>query len=64
MVYPVSLMKATAITKSKEALVLHVWKEGKNIIVREDTHHITTYGKTMKEALENFNDAYLLNVQG
>ncbi|HII54173.1 TPA: hypothetical protein HA316_05035 [Candidatus Micrarchaeota archaeon] len=54
-------MKATAITQVKEALVIHVWNEGKTIIVREDTFHITTYGKTLKEALENFSEAYLLN---
>lgn len=39
-----------------------IWKEGSNILIRSDVHHITTYGKSLKEALANFNEAYALAV--
>ncbi len=43
---------------------IKVWKEGKHVLIRNDDYHINTYGKTFKEALRNFQEAYLLNVEG
>ena len=42
---------------------LHLWKEGKNVIVRSDALHITTYGKSTKQALDNFKEAFALALE-
>jgi len=42
---------------------LSVWKEGRNVIVRSDALHITTYGKSTKQALENFKEALSLALE-
>ncbi|MEW6528710.1 MAG: hypothetical protein AB1391_02360 [Candidatus Micrarchaeota archaeon] len=42
---------------------IKIWKKDKNTFIRSDAYHITTYGKTLKEALNNFYEAYLLNVE-
>ncbi|MBI4044147.1 MAG: hypothetical protein HY392_00385 [Candidatus Diapherotrites archaeon] len=42
---------------------IKIWKEGKNIIVRNDDFHINTYGENLDEALENFHEAYLLTIE-
>jgi len=39
---------------------IKVWREGKNVVVRNDKFHINTFGKNLKEALENFHDAFRL----
>ena len=42
---------------------LSLWKEGKNVIVRSDALHITTYGKSTKQALDNFKEALALTLE-
>ena len=42
---------------------LSVWREGKNVIVRSDALHITTYGKSTKQALDNFKEALSLTLE-
>jgi len=37
-----------------------LWREGKNVLVRSDALHITTYGKNTRQALENFKEALTL----
>jgi len=46
------------------AVKIIVWKEGKNILIRNEEFHINTYGKNFEEALQNFHDAYVLNILG
>ena len=41
-------------------LKIRIWKEGKNILVRNDKFHINTFGKNLEEALENFREAFLM----
>ncbi len=41
---------------------LKIWNEGAKILVRSDARHITTYGRTLREALLNFSEAYSLNL--
>lgn len=42
---------------------IQVWKEGHKVLVRNERFHINTFGKTLEEALENFYDALLLNLE-
>jgi hypothetical protein len=44
-----------------KGIKVRVWKEGGNILVRSDVLHITTYGKTTRQALENFKEALMLD---
>ncbi len=44
----------------KKTVKIKVWKEGKNVLVRNDEFHINTYGKNLDDALKNFEEAYLL----
>ncbi len=41
---------------------VRLWREGKNVLIRSDALHITTYGKSTKEALENFKEALSLTL--
>ena len=41
---------------------IRVWKEGRNVLVRSDALHITTYGKSTKQALENFKEALVTSI--
>ena len=41
---------------------LKIWNEGAKILVRSDARHITTCGRTLREALLNFSEAYSLNL--
>lgn len=44
-------------------VTIKVWREGKNIVVRNDRFHINTFGKNLEEALENFHDAFRLAIE-
>lgn len=44
-------------------LELKIWKEGRNILIRNDKFHINTYGETLEKALQNFHEAFLLTVE-
>jgi len=39
-----------------------LWREGKNVLIRSDALHITTYGKSTQAALENFKEALSLTL--
>ena len=39
---------------------LKIWREGKNILIRNDRFHINTFGTTLEQALKNFHEALLL----
>ncbi len=39
-----------------------LWREGKNVLIRSDALHITTYGKNTRQALENFKEALTLTL--
>ena len=39
---------------------LEVWKEGKFILISNKKYGITTQGKSLREALINFQDAFLI----
>ena len=41
---------------------VRLWREGKNVLIRSDALHITTYGKSTEEALENFKEALTLTL--
>ncbi len=41
--------------------LLKIWNESGKVLVRSDALHITTYGRTLREALLNFSEAYSLN---
>ncbi len=45
-------------------VTIKVWREGKNVVVRNDRFHINTFGKNLEEALENFHDAFRLAIDG
>ncbi len=42
---------------------IRIWKEGGMILVRSDKRHINTEGRTLREALLHFHEAYLLDVE-
>jgi predicted RNase H-like HicB family nuclease len=42
---------------------VNVWKDGNSIVVRNDLFHINTFGATLEEALKNFHEAFLLNME-
>lgn len=42
---------------------IKVWREGGNVLVRNDRFHINTYGRNLDEALENFHDAFLMALE-
>lgn len=44
-------------------VTIKVWREGKNVVVRNDRFHINTFGKNLEEALENFHDAFRLAIE-
>ncbi len=39
-----------------------LWREGRNVLVRSDALHISTYGKSTGEALKNFKEALSLSL--
>jgi hypothetical protein len=39
-----------------------MWREGRNVLIRSDALHITTYGKSTQDAIENFKEALLLTL--
>jgi len=45
-----------------KGIKVRLWREGKNIIVRSDALHITTYGSSTKQALANFKEALSLTL--
>ncbi|MFA4983241.1 MAG: hypothetical protein WC588_03420 [Candidatus Micrarchaeia archaeon] len=45
-----------------KGIKVRLWREGKNIIVRSDALHITTYGNSTRQALENFKEALSLTL--
>lgn len=47
----------------RKKVKIKVWKEGKNILVRNDEFHVNTYGKNLDDALKNFEEAYLLVIE-
>ncbi len=42
---------------------VNIWKDGGNIVVRNDLFHINTFGANLEEALKNFHEALLLNLE-
>lgn len=44
-----------------KGIKVKLWREGKNVLVRSDALHITTYGKDTAQALENFKEALSLS---
>lgn len=40
-----------------------LWREGKNVLVRSDALHITTYGNSVEGALKNFKEAMALSLE-
>ena len=47
---------------NEKGIKVRLWREGKNVIVRSDALHITTYGKDTRQALENFKEALTLTL--
>ncbi|MFA5106417.1 MAG: hypothetical protein WC506_05675 [Candidatus Micrarchaeia archaeon] len=45
-----------------ENIEVEIWKEEELFIIRALHHNITTQGKTLKEALVNFNEAFILYI--
>jgi len=45
-----------------KGIKVRLWREGKDVIIRSDDLHITTYGKSTKIALENFKEALSLSL--
>jgi predicted RNase H-like HicB family nuclease len=45
---------------NEKGIKVRLWREGKNVIVRSDALHITTYGKDTRQALGNFKEALAL----
>ena len=45
-----------------KGIKVKLWREGQNVIVRSDALHITTYGKSTKQALESFKEALTLTL--
>ena len=41
---------------------IKLWREGKNVLIRSDALHITTYGKSTQQALKNFKEALALTL--
>ena len=39
-----------------------MWREGNNILIRSDALHISTYGKSTRQAIESFKEALLLTL--
>jgi len=52
---------AGSMTATKRMKV-RTWREGECVIIRSDELHVTTYGKNMREALKNFNEARLVGI--
>ena len=48
---------------NKSGIKIRVWREGKDVLARSDALHITTYGKSTKQALENFKEALALTLE-
>jgi len=48
---------------SYKGVKVRLWREGKNVLIRSDALHITTYGKSTQEALENFKEALSLSLE-
>lgn len=46
-----------------KGIKVKLWREGKNVLVRSDALHITTYGKSTAQALENFREALSLSLE-
>ena len=46
-----------------KGIKVKLWREGKNVLVRSDALHITTYGKSTEEALKNFKEALSLSLE-
>ncbi len=46
-----------------KGIKVRLWREGKNVLVRSDALHITTYGKSTAQALENFKEALSLSLE-
>ena len=44
-----------------KGIKVKLWREGKNVLVRSDALHITTYGKSTAQALGNFREALSLS---
>lgn len=44
-------------------LEITIRKEGNHVLIRNDRFHINTFGKNLKEALTNFQEALLLNLE-
>lgn|GEM_PF-1215738 len=47
---------------NEKGVKVKLWREGKNVLIRSDALHITTYGKDTKTALENFKEALALTL--
>jgi len=45
-----------------KGITVNLWREGKNVIIRSDSLHITTYGKSIRQALSNFKEALSLTL--